>query len=146
LPDISQGITEILYNQPFEKPKSSIAETLLSTVMQKGINAALAQYRELKSKQFDSYNFAQTELNSLGYELINRGKMKEAIEIFKLNVANFPNSGNTYDSLAETYLEIGEKELALKFYKKALEVEPNYPSAKAAAEIVKKLESESKPN
>lgn len=146
LPAISQGITAILYNQIFEKPKSSIAETLLSTIMQKGINAAFAQYRELKSKQFNSYNFAQNELNSLGYELINRGKIKEAIEIFKLNIADFPNSGDTYDSLAETYLRIGEKELALKFYKKALEVNPNYPNAKAATEVVRKLKAELKPN
>jgi hypothetical protein len=48
--------------------------------------------------------------------------------------------------LAETYLGIGEKELALKFYKKELEVNPNYPNAKAATEVVRKLETELKPN
>lgn len=146
LPSISEEITNILYNQPYQKPKISIAETLLSTIRQSGVEAAFAQYRELKSKQRDSYNFAETELNDLGYGLINAGKMKEAIKIFQFNVEIFPQSANAYDSLSETYLRIGEKELALKFYKKALQVNPDYPNAKAAAETVKKLEAELKPN
>jgi Tfp pilus assembly protein PilF len=46
--------------------------------------------------------------------------------------------------LAEAYLGIGDKKLARKFYKKALDVDSNYPNAKAAAETVKKLEEELK--
>lgn len=145
LPNISEAITNILYNQPYQKPKISIAETLFSTIKQKGITAALAQYRELKSKQFDSYNFAESELNDLGYGLINTGKTKEAVEIFKFNVEIFPQSANAYDSLAETYLRVGERQFAREFYRKALKVDPNYPNAKAATEILKKLESDSKP-
>jgi CubicO group peptidase (beta-lactamase class C family) len=146
LPSINEEIINILYNQPYRKSKISIAETLLPTIRQKGIDAALAQYRELRSKQFEAYNFAETELNALGYGLINIGKMKEAIEIFKFNVEIFPQSANAYDSLAETYLRMGEKELAKRFYKKALEVDSNYPGAKTATEILKNLEADSKPD
>ena len=81
-------------------------------------------------------------VNGLGYYLVGQKKMKEAIDVFKLNVAAYPKSGNTYDSLAETYMNTGDKGRAIEFYRMALEIEPNYANAKAAAELLKKLTSE----
>jgi len=36
--------------------------------------------------------------------LLEVDKIKEAIEIFKLNVEEYPESGNVYDSLGEAYM------------------------------------------
>src|ERR1044072_5179883 len=55
---------------------------------------------------------AEAELNRLGYQLLRSGHPKEAIEIFKLNVEAYPQGFNTYDSLAEAYMSINERELA----------------------------------
>lgn len=55
--------------------------------------------------------------------------MDDAIAIFRLNVEAHPHSANTYDSLAEAYLKKGNKAEAIKYYSKALEVNPNFPSA-----------------
>lgn len=49
----------------------------------------------------------------------------------------YPQSANAWDSLAEAYM-IGGKELAIDYYKKSLELNPNNPSA---LEIIKKLEA-----
>ena len=49
----------------------------------------------------------------------------------------FPQSSNSYDSLGETYLELGEKELALTSYKRAIELNPANANA---VRIVNKLE------
>ena len=65
--------------------------------------------------------------------------IKEAIEVFQANTFLFPKEANPYDSLAEAYLENGEKEKAVKYYKKALEIDPNFPSAKRA---LNKIENE----
>jgi tetratricopeptide (TPR) repeat protein len=65
-------------------------------------------------------------------------KLKEAIEIFKLNVEQFPKSANVYDSLGEGYMLNGDKELAIKNYKKSLELNPKNTSATNA---LKKLEN-----
>jgi len=43
----------------------------------------------------------------------------------KLNVDGYPNSPNTYDSLADAYLAAGDKDLALKNAKKVLELLPS---------------------
>jgi tetratricopeptide (TPR) repeat protein len=68
-------------------------------------------------------------VNTLGYSLINQNRVDDAIEIFKLNVDAYPSSANVYDSLAEAYLRKGNKELAIKFYTKAVEVDPNFASS-----------------
>jgi tetratricopeptide (TPR) repeat protein len=76
-------------------------------------------------------------LNNLGYQLIAKGKIKEAIEILKLNVEAYPDAFNAYDSLGEAYMINGDKELAIQNYKKSLELNPKNTGA---IEILKKLE------
>ena len=48
--------------------------------------------------------------------------MSDAIEIFKLSVEVYPQSYNTWDSLAEAYMKHGDKELAIQNYRKSLEL------------------------
>jgi len=134
---LSDSIARILYNQPYEPPKISIVSVLGKTIAEKGIEAGIAQYRDLKAKQAATYDFAEAELNQLGYQLLRSGKAREAIEIFKLNVEAYPQAFNTYDSLAEAYMTINERDLAKLNYKKSLELNPNNTNA---AEILKRLE------
>jgi len=64
--------------------------------------------------------------------------MKDAIEIFNLNVKMNPKSANAYDSLAEAYMNSGDTENAIRNYKKSLELNPDNTNAK---EMLKKLEN-----
>ena len=134
---LTEIIAKILYNQPYDPPKISIVSVLEETIRGKGIEAGIAQYRELKAKQSATYDFAEGELNQLGYQLLRSGKAKEAIEIFKLNVEAYPQAFNTYDSLAEAYATVNERELAIQNYKKSLELNANNTSA---VEALKRLE------
>ncbi len=68
--------------------------------------------------------FPECLVNLLGYEHLQLGDAKGTMEILKLNVASYPNSPNTYDSLAAAYLAAGEKDLALRNAKKVLELLP----------------------
>ncbi len=135
---LTDTIANILYNQPYEPPKMSIATVLEKTIRDKGIDAGIAQYRELKAtKHAATYDFAEPELNSLGYRLMGTGKTKEALEIFKLNVEAYPNGFNTYDSLAEAYMNTNQRELAIQNYKKSLELNPKNTNA---VDMMKRLE------
>jgi CubicO group peptidase (beta-lactamase class C family) len=120
---ITTSIIGILNGQPYDSPKQSIAEALYQ-IAEKDVAAAVAEYRKLKATKADSYDFAEGELQTLGYQLVGLKRLKDAVEIFKLNVEMFPKSANSYDSLGETYLELGEKELALTSYQKAIELNP----------------------
>jgi CubicO group peptidase (beta-lactamase class C family) len=134
---LSENLAKILYGEPHDLPKVPISVVVEKTINEKGIDAAVAEYRDLKAKQPAAYDFAEPELNSLGYQLMQSGKMKEAVEVFKLNVEAYPKGFNTYDSLAEAYMNMNERELAIKNYKKSLELNPQNTQA---AEMLKKLE------
>ena len=117
----------------FRNPRlNSINSPLRRTLRERGAEAAVAQYRELRKSQPNRYDFAELELNALGYELLFTGRPKDAVEIFKLNVEMYPQGFNTYDSLAEAYLAAGERELAIKNYKRSLELNPQNTNAMAA--------------
>ncbi|HQY19491.1 MAG TPA: FKBP-type peptidyl-prolyl cis-trans isomerase [Ignavibacteria bacterium] len=118
-------------------PKTSIAEVLLSTIVDVNVQAAISQYKELKANEPDIYNFKESELNKLGYQLFQIGKIPDALEILKLNVEMFPNSSNVYDSLGEAYKVSGNNELAIVNYNKSLELNPENENAK---NMLKELE------
>ena len=138
LGEIFQKISAILFGKPYKAPMRDIAETLFNTVIEKDVQAAIKQYRELKATQKDAYDFSEGQLNGLGYQLLQMKRVKDAIEIFKLNVEMFPQGFNAYDSLGEAYMENGDKQLAIQNYKKSLELNPKNTGA---VEKLKKLEA-----
>ena len=127
---ISDGIINILYDKPYGLPKRSIADVIGKTIRDKGVKAAIAQYRDLKANSPKDYIFQPRELNTVGYMVLQGLKdPKDAIEIFKLNIEMYPKYANGYDSLAEAYMENGEKDKAIKFYAKSLEMDPKNTSS-----------------
>ena len=122
------------------KSKLPIALVLLKTIQQKGVDAAIQQYHELKSRAAADYDFTEEELNSLGYQLLGMKQIKEAIEILSLNVEAFPQSANVYDSLGEAYLNAGDKTRAIENYGKSLQLDTNNAGA---TEKLKELKAQS---
>jgi CubicO group peptidase (beta-lactamase class C family) len=110
-------------------------------VVNKDIKEAVKDFHELKKQNPDA--FTEGAINRLGYTLLNAKKTKKAIEVFKLNVDAFPESANVYDSLAEAYMNNDDIDLAIKYYKKTLEMIPKDTKAdKAALENLKKSATE----
>jgi len=96
----------------------------------------VAQYRELKTTTPGRYNFAEGELNDLGYRYIRTRNYEVAIKVLALNVEAYPQSSNTWDSLGEAYADDGDKALALANYRKSVELNPKSTSGlKAIAEL-----------
>ena len=118
-------------------PKRPVAEALLPIITEKGIESALQSYRALK--QSSDYYVSESQLNVLGYRLLSMKKVRGAIEVFKLNVEAYPQSANVYDSLGEAYIMNGDKELAIRNYQRAVELNPQNTNA---IEMLKKLRSQ----
>jgi len=70
------------------------------------------------------------------YHLLSAKRVKDAIEVFKLNVADYPQSANVYDSLGEAYKVNGDRELAIKNYERSVELDPKNTNG---IEALKKL-------
>jgi dienelactone hydrolase len=96
---------------------------ILDQIDQPGGAAKVGQLLE-ESRQHDpkAVLFSEATVNFVGYEHIQFGDAKGAVEIMKLNLAAYPNSPNVYDSLSDAYLANGQKDLARQNAKKALEL------------------------
>jgi polyisoprenoid-binding protein YceI len=114
------------------KGKPSIGAAMYKTIGASGLPAAIAQYRDARQKQPDAYNFDEDQLNLLGLKLLSEKKVKEAIEVFELNIEAFPKRAPLFYRLGDAYEKAGNRELALQAYRKALEVDPYYPMAMEA--------------
>jgi CubicO group peptidase (beta-lactamase class C family) len=125
LSDLYRGIINILYDLPYELPKKSIAMAMYKTIMKKDLDAAIAQYHRLKAEQPEAYDFAEDELNSLGYRLMRTGRIKESIAIFRLNAQAYPDSWNAYDSLGEALIKDGQTDLAREYHRQSLQLHPD---------------------
>ena len=73
-------------------------------------------------------------INTQGYLLLDQKKIDEAILLFTLNTQLYPKAWNTWDSLAEAYMIKGEKDIAIGFYKKSMELNPKNTNGKQMLE------------
>jgi CubicO group peptidase (beta-lactamase class C family) len=129
LEEMAKGVRAVLYGQEPVTPKRSLIPELGETVVNRGVDAAIAQYHELKRSNPKGYNFAEPALNQLGYMLLEKDRNADAIAVFKLNVEEYPKSGEVYDSLAEAYAKDGQKQQAITNYRKSLELDPKNQNA-----------------
>ena len=117
----------------------ALSEVLLKAIDERGIDAALAEYRTLKARGFGDLYTNEGDINRLGYRLLRGKRVPEAIEILKLNVEAYPNSANVYDSLGEAYFVSGNTPLAIQNYEKSLSLDPTNTNA---AMLLKKLKNQ----
>ena len=124
LDNMTNAIINILNDKEYKFPAKPLVDQLNKTLEKEGITEAINQFNELKSDK-DLYSYNERELNQLGYDLLRGDKVEEAIAIFELNVKEYPKSWNVYDSYAEALMIKGEKDGAIKNYKKSIELNPN---------------------
>jgi dienelactone hydrolase len=103
-------------------PASESAQFLNQIEMPGGIEQAARKLAEARRSDPKAIVFSQTIVNLMGYEHLQAGDFKGAVELLKLNVTAYPESPNAYDSLSDAYLAAGQKELARQNAKKALEL------------------------
>jgi tetratricopeptide (TPR) repeat protein len=114
------------------RPRPTTLEEELSEVYAaEGIEETLAAYRTLRERFYGrgALDFGERSLNELGYALLGEEKAADAIAVFRLNTELFPASANAWDSLAEGYLEAGDRARAIESYEKSLELDPDNRNA-----------------
>jgi len=110
------------FDPALSHPSASLAAHLVSVYESRGLDAALTVYREIRPALETS---AEQEINALGYQLLGRGRVSDAITILSMNVEDYPTSWNAYDSLAEAYKEAGDRRRSIELYEKSLDLNPD---------------------
>jgi len=83
----------------------------------------------------------EADINTLGYQYLGSNQVDKAIEVFKKNVEDYPESWNVYDSLAEGYALKGETKLATEYYQKALSMVTDDVNKKRITDTLKGLQA-----
>ncbi|HXO75673.1 MAG TPA: tetratricopeptide repeat protein, partial [Puia sp.] len=103
---------------------NSPARLLFKAVLAKGVTPALSDYKQ-RRMQDSTQRIDEEHMNNMGYALMRKQHLKDAIGVFKQNAEDFPNSWNVWDSLAEAYANDGEKDLAIKNYERSVQLNPD---------------------
>jgi tetratricopeptide (TPR) repeat protein len=82
-----------------------------------------------ESKENSKFNISENEINNLGHKILEKGKNKEALKIFKLNTELYPKVFNAWECYGECLLILGKKAEGIKAYKKSLELNPENENA-----------------
>jgi tetratricopeptide (TPR) repeat protein len=141
----SQSIVSLFPYETFAAKRYKAQRTvglLYERALEKGVDGAIALFNEIKRGDYNSYQLSVVEghLIALGYELLENNNTKEAIEVFKYAVSEYPGSANAYDSLGEAYVKDGNRTQAIEYYKKALELNPDLETAKQALKTLGAIE------
>ncbi|MFY2558016.1 serine hydrolase [Corallococcus terminator] len=134
---LAVGALSVLHGVTPQAPQLPISDVVWQSLAKGTATEAIAQYKTVKAKKPAEYFFGPGELNRVGYQLMQGGRVPEAIEIFKFNVELFPQDGNVHDSLGEAYLAHGDKALATASYRRSLELDPTNTNAE---KVLKEIE------
>ncbi len=125
------AIQAILDGEPYLEVRKSMLTSFRGKIDSLDGPALILFYKMLKNNQGDVYAFGdEATLNEIGYYLLSKNRVADAIVVFKYNTALFPDSWNVYDSLGEAYYRQGDKQHAMMDYSKSLQINPGNQNAK----------------
>lgn len=119
------------------KPSPKLGDMAAEAIRTGQIKEFLAKAATIVKDPLYKYQVSEEEINRFGYALLGMKRIDDAISAFELNAGLYPNSANVFDSLGEAYMAQGSKDLAIKNYKRSLELNPRNTGAK---ERLKKFE------
>ncbi len=107
----------------------TLEEELGHVLSEEGVDAGVARYRELREEFYGqgAFNFGEFTLLNVAESLGGEGRVEDGIEIVKLNLEFFPESGFSYFALGEGYRMLGNTAEAIAAYEKAQELVPGNP-------------------
>ncbi|CAN5801407.1 hypothetical protein BH10BAC2_BH10BAC2_40930 [soil metagenome] len=81
------------------------------------------KHYETVSKEF-GYKVSPPEMfiNGMGYQALGSKQYAKAEAFFKMNIANYPNSNNVYDSYGDFFIAKKDSANAIAYYQKALAI------------------------
>lgn len=107
----------------------SLADALLAVAPDAGadaLRAAYSAYRDARPGEDSSASAI-----ALGYQWLSSGRALDAVTVFELNAASFPDDATSQFQLGEAFRYTGQPERAAAQYRRALELDPDHPAARS---------------
>ncbi len=115
-----------------------LAELVLQILREKGVAAAVEQYRDLRSRYYgrQAYDFGEDTLIGVARRIAD-ARPDDAIALLQVNLEFNPKSARSYVALAYAYTRKIDDASAMTALEKALEIEPENGIARGQLEQLK---------
>lgn len=125
---IAGNLMKVLCDKPvvLKEPVHKVMETLIA---KEGVVKAVEDYKRMKADTA-RYYIDWLAMDQLGNQLFTLKRYEDARIIFENNATEFPTRDFVLLDLAKTYEILGRKHDAIIWYKKVLQVNPNYEEAR----------------
>jgi len=110
--------------------EASAFELLLPIARQKGGDAGVAAYHDLKQQHPGKDWFNAADAGRLLRTLANSKRFEAAIALGELATREIPGSAEVHEALADVYRQADNKPLAAEHYRQALDLKPDNPRAR----------------
>jgi arylsulfatase A len=114
-----------------------VGPALMAAARAGGAAGVVARYRVLRSDSVKTWLFDASQLNEVGYWFLEQKMPADAVTVFLLNVDEYPDAWNPYDSLGEAHLVAGDTVRAIAAYKRSVALNPRNDSGIAALRRLK---------
>ena len=135
----AKSFVSIVLDNNYEIPKKSLADRLLFIHSENSIDSSLLKLEQLSRDSSNTYKIDDDEFILFGYDLISTGNYPDAIYYFKYLISRKDNFAKYYVGLADAYYKDGNKGLALRNFRHAVNLDSKN---KYAQDMIKKIENE----
>jgi tetratricopeptide (TPR) repeat protein len=128
--DVASGILALFSGTEPRPPRLPASRALRDVWKQSGIDETVRQYREWKVARAHELDFREPELKKLGDWLLRNAKdPRDALEIFRLNAAAYPESAKAQETMGDAYLIVGDAARAIASFERTVELDPDNRTA-----------------
>ncbi len=126
---IIKNLIKVLYNKPVSL-KQPVHKIMESVIAQIGTVKAVEEYKRMK-KDTAHYYIDWISMNFMADQLRTLKRYEDAKVLAENNVVEFPDKDLVMVTMGNIYLALNRKEDAIIYYKKTLELNPEYEEAKS---------------
>ncbi|HVL09187.1 MAG TPA: dienelactone hydrolase family protein [Burkholderiaceae bacterium] len=109
--------------------------SMAAELRQRGFAHIGEAYQQAR-KRDEAFQLSERDLKRWGYGLLDEGRTQDAVEVLKLWATLYPGNWDAADSLAEGYQAAGNKALAIRNFRRSLELNPDNRNAVKQLEVL----------
>jgi len=116
-------------SSPIYAPQAEVMDRLAAVFATRDPVRLAVAFRAMGDYGMPAADIVESSINAMGYRHLENSEIKTAISVFQLNTDTFPESANTWDSLGEALMTKGDHEMAIRYYRRSLELDPDNSNA-----------------
>jgi len=101
---------------------NKLYDTESNSTAQELVDLLTSHYEKVSNKFGFTVLPKEQQINNLGYRFLNNKAYDKSYAFFNLNIQNFPNSANAYDSMGDYYISQSDTIKAIEYFTRSVEI------------------------